>query len=113
MEQQLEILTLPRRPRIVFGASLVRRLARRAEVLTGLSAGELLQPNRSRTHSFTRFAVMMVAGENGLGPCKIGHNLGVDHTSVIHGAKRAAQIIEQDEDFAELVRLLRVEASRG
>lgn len=111
-EQQLEIAELPIQPRIQFGLSLVRRLLRRAEQLTGLPKGDLALRNHARTHCWARFAVMKVAHEHGRGASLIGKCIGLDHSSVIHGLKRAGQLEHCDSDFSDLLTLLRREVAQ-
>lgn len=94
----------------VFGRSLVRRLVMRASIWTGISQAELLSPGRKRDTSWTRFAIARVAQESGRSLWQIAGVFGQDHSSVLHGIERSREIEKVDPDFAELLRLLRIEA---
>jgi chromosomal replication initiation ATPase DnaA len=80
---------------------------RRAEALTGLRKGDLLRPCRNRTHAWARFAVMKVANDAGRRVTRISEILGLDHSSVTYGIKRAAELEQRHCSFAELVRQLK------
>lgn len=99
-------------PPVVFGRALIRRLAMRASLLTGIPQAEITGPGRSRDTAWTRFAIAAVAKENGKSLWQIATVFGQDHTSVLHGIGRAAILAEQDAEFAELLRLLRAEAAQ-
>lgn len=103
----------PSEPAIVFGRALILDLVRRASELTGISLDELRGPRGIRNIAHTRFAVMKVARERGKSLPQIGRILGHrDHTSIMHGIRRAVELEAADPDFAELVRRLREEAGR-
>lgn len=110
MAEQLEIAELPMQPRIQFGRALIMRLVLRAERATGIDPGLIVKPCRERTVAYARFAVMKAAAEGGLHKSRIGRLLGMDHSSVCHGIKRAEWLEDHDEDFRTLVMLLRIEA---
>ena len=63
-------------PRIAFGRALIHRLAARAAELTGIPLADLLGNVWTRPVAWTRFAVMLVARENGKSTTQIGHVLG-------------------------------------
>lgn len=100
-------------PRIVFGRALVLRLAEKASALTRVPITDLLGDCRQKQVAWTRFAVMAVAREQGKTYGQIARVLGgLDHTSVLHGVRRAVQLAAEDPDFARLLALLRIEAEQ-
>lgn len=109
---QLQLLNVPPRPRVPIGQALIHILAERAEALTGLEPGSLYRQRRARDTSWVRFAVMKVAVEAGRSTSVIGRVLRMDHTSVIHGVRRASQIEQESAEFAELLKLLRRETAQ-
>ena len=72
----------------------------------GLRPSELLSRSREKRLSRGRFAIMWAARE--LMPSlysfeRIGESLGgLDHTSVLHGRRRAVQLRESDAEFRQL-----------
>lgn len=106
--------TTHRPSRIIFGRALVARLVHRAAELTGIGVDELKNTRRrTREVSFTRFAIMRVARENGHTLTMIGRALGgFDHTSIINGLNRCCSLEIEQPDFAELIDMLRQEAGR-
>ena len=101
---------LSERTSFVFGRSLIRRLVVRASAWTGITEAELLGIGRKRDTSWTRFAIARVAHESGRSLWQIAGVFGQDHSRVLHGIQRSHVIEKQDADFAELLRLLRIEA---
>lgn len=98
---------------IVFGRGTVMRLIDRASELTRIPVAELLGARRHTDIVWTRWAIMAVAREAGTSLASIGRALrGMDHTSVIHGIRRAAEVAKQDPDFAKLLELLRAEVAQ-
>lgn len=105
---------LPEQPRIIFGRALVHRLVDRAAKLTAIPAEDIFGFDKTAETAITRFAVMAVAKEAGKSFPQIGKLFGGrDHTSVIHACRRATDLEQTDEDFAELIGLLRQEARNG
>jgi chromosomal replication initiator protein len=105
---------LREQPRIIFGRALVHRLVDRASKLTAIPAEDIFGFDKTAETSMTRFAVMAVAKEAGKSFPQIGKLFGGrDHTSIIHACKRAIEFEAGDEDFAELISLLRQEARNG
>lgn len=98
---------------IIFGRAIIRRLIRKASELTAIPEEEIVGKGKVRDVAWTRFAIFVVAREHGKSLWQIGAAFGhMDHTSVKHGLTRAVVIAEQEPDFAELIRLLRLEARR-
>lgn len=81
--------------------------ARRA--LLAIAAAERLDPDalrgRSRkyTHTVPRFAVWLVMREAGWAYARIAEYFGADHSSVMHGIRRAEGLMADDERYAALV----------
>lgn len=110
---QLQLLKAPQRPPIAIGAVTIHRLVERASELTGFKPSELYSPCRQRELSWSRFMVMRVAHERGRSLLTIARALGgMDHTSVLHGIRRAPGIAAEHPEFAELLQALRKEATR-
>lgn len=115
MSGDIAILNQPRRQTIVFGRALIRRLVDLASELTGIPVDELVGPNRVRLRdaAWTRFAVATVAHENGKSMWQIANAFGQrDHSTIMHGIGRSSILSGEDPDFAELLRLLRIEAAK-
>lgn len=75
--------------------------------LTGVSLHELTGPGRLGYVCRARFALMRVASKKGYSTPQIGRALGGrDHTTILHGLKRAAELSAADREFAGLVRQL-------
>ncbi len=110
---QLQLLNAPQRPRIALGTATIHRLVERAAQLTGLEISDLYSPCRQRHLSWVRFMVMLVANECGRSTTTIARGLGgLDHTSVMHGIKRAPSIADENPEYAELLKLLRREGKK-
>lgn len=54
----------------------------------------ILGPSRKRPVSFARFSIYVLLRERGWTTTQVADALGVDHSSVIHGTKRAADMDE-------------------
>lgn len=91
----------------------ITRLAREAACLSGLPLGELLGQRRGKDVARVRFAVMLVARDLNYSLTDIGRRLGGrDHTTALHGVKRAGELLEgEDVTFAHLVASLRKAAT--
>ena len=87
----------------------ITRLAREAACLSGLPLGVLLGQRRGKDVARVRFAVMLVARDLNYSLPDIGRRLGGrDHTTVLHGVRRAVELLEgEDVTFAHLVASLR------
>lgn len=67
------------------------------EAVAGLPTGSIMRPNRQRNISWHRQLVCLLALElNAMPLTDIGRALGIDHTTVIHGGKRARERVEND-----------------
>lgn len=97
----------PASVRPVFSA--VEAVKRRAAELAGVALPVLLGPQRNRRVARARWAVMIVLQDDaGMSLPQIGRTLGDrDHTTVLHGVREGAGLIETDADFAQAVRALR------
>lgn len=103
----------PGNPPLIFGRAIIRRLIRKASELTAIPEEEITGKGRVRDAAWTRFAIALVAKEQGKSLWQIGAAFGhTDHTSAKHAVERAVVIAQQDSDFAELLRQLRLEARR-
>ena len=87
----------------------ITRLVREAARLSHLSLAALLSSRRDRDVARVRFAVMLVARDLNYSLPDIGRRLGGrDHTTVLHGVRRAVELLEgEDVTFAHLVASLR------
>ena len=83
------------------------RLSLAADVLY-VSYGELIGDTRQTFVAYRRFLLMLYFREHdGCSYPRIGNILGGrDHSTAMHGVKRARQIIEADGDMAALYRRL-------
>lgn len=100
--------TVPSAPdaRPVFVA--VDTVVKRAAWRTGATVAALRGPGRVRRLARARWAVMVVLSDGGLSLTRIGGALGGrDHSTVIHGLRRAEELMPNDTAFAGLVAHLR------
>lgn len=96
--------------RVIFGGALVRNLVDCASRVTVVSAREITGSGRSRDMVWTRWAISLIARENGRTLHQIADVLNKDHTTILHGIARAKEL--QDPEFDRLLELLREEAGR-
>jgi hypothetical protein len=90
----------------------ILHLCRVAARETGLVEREIMSRRRYRRIAWPRFAVMLVAHEGGCSYPRIAQRLGMkDHTSVMHGCRRAVEIEAAEPSFAALMTTLRQEIS--
>lgn len=94
----------------MFGAeqrSIIEKLGSHAAAIVGLDQDAIRQRTRSREYSWTRFAVMNEARRRGCTYPAIARIMGIDHTSVMHGVRRADEIAAVDADMCDLLAALR------
>lgn len=83
-----------------FGHAIVRRAAE----MHKLPVAELIGPSRNRYYAEARFAVMLALRQRGLSTTRIGYLLGDrDHSSVIHGCRRAKAMCDAEPGYADIV----------
>lgn len=80
------------------------RAAARASCMT---VEYLRGPKRNRRVMRTRFALYWVLRERGASFAQIGMWMSRDHSTVIYGQRRAADLIERDPSFREFCQTLR------
>lgn len=85
----------------------LKRLAIKAAELAEIGVGDIYGPCRSRDVAWTRFAVMNEAHRRGYSLTRIGDALGRDHTSVMHGVRRADELSAHDADMCDMLAALR------
>lgn len=85
----------------------LRRLAIKAAELAEIGVGDIYGPSRSRDIAWTRFAVMSEAQRRGYSLSRIGDALGRDHTSIMHGIRRAQELSGTDADMRDMLDALR------
>ncbi len=91
----------------------IERVIRTVSQRLGLSIRELRGPRRARPLAHARHLVAYLAHEyaNFSLPA-IGRALGGrDHTTILHSVRKAASLLREDRNFAELVRAIRRELS--
>lgn len=111
MRQHLSLVTDDTAPApIRFGSALVRSLIECASRNTGLLPREITGWGRSRDLVWIRWAIALVAREQGRSLPQIGGCLNRDHTTILHGLRACRGV--NDRDFEELVRRLRDEVDR-
>lgn len=83
-----------------FGHAIVRRAAE----MHRIPVAELIGPSRSRFFCEARFATMLALRRRGLSTTRIGRLLGNrDHSSVVHGCRRAEAISAAEPGYADIV----------
>lgn len=91
---------------------LIRDLAILAAHESGIPPAAMFGRTRRRLVARARFAVMKAARERGRSYGLIAHQLRMgDHTSIIHGCRRAEELEQSHPDFAALLVRLRGEAT--
>jgi chromosomal replication initiation ATPase DnaA len=84
--------------------SLVQNLVREVERLEHIPANHIFSKSRRRELAEARWAIMLVAQSRGCSCPSIAKSLNRDdHTTVIHGLRRAADLRSRDPGFAALV----------
>ncbi len=79
-------------------------ILKRAAEMHKLPVAELIGPCRSRYYVEARFAAMAALRNRGMSTTRIGRLLGNrDHSSVIHGCKRAAQMAAAEPGYADII----------
>lgn len=87
---------------------LIRSLALAAAKEAGVSANDMFLKRAARCHARPRFAVMKVAREHGRPYALVARHLNLrNHTSIIHGVRRADELERIDPVFAALLGNLR------
>ena len=74
--------------------------------LFGTTPRDILQPSKHQAHVDARWAVMKALSFRGSSRSSIGRLLGKDHSTVIHGIRRAEQVMAVDYAFADKVATL-------
>lgn len=97
IRQRLRDIAEPGRP--------ILSIVHRAAEVTGIAADVLLSPSRDAPVCWVRFAIMLAACRTA-SQARVGRAIGRDHTSVIHGVKRARELVQTDPAFAMLVDVL-------
>lgn len=82
-----------------FGYATIRRAAQ----MFNLPVSEIVGPSRPRYYCEARFAIMLALRRRGMSTLAIGRLLNRDHSVVVHGLKRAAQIIANDPGYGLIV----------
>lgn len=100
--------TVPACKRLIFGSALVRRLIDCASRNTGIPPEHITSSWRDRDLVWIRWAIFLVARERGRTLPLIADCFGKDHTTIIHGLRRAAKLT--DSEFLRLVDILRRES---
>lgn len=72
--------------------ALVERVVRAVSAESGVSVTKILSKTRRADVCLARFAVMFALREKGLTLPAIGRALGRDHSTVLHGLNRAAEL---------------------
>lgn len=89
-------------------AAPVRDIVNFAALLSGLRAQDIRGPSRLATFVRVRWAVYLVARENGHAYTHIGRCIGNrDHTTIINGVEKAPRYAAADPLFAQFVSELR------
>jgi len=91
-------------------AQPIRNVIRAASAISGIPESELLDDNRAAHLSWVRFAIM-AACQRYASYSAIGRVMGRDHSTIIHGVKRALTLGKSDPAFATFVSML--EAANG
>lgn len=80
----------------------IRSLVMRAAEITGYPPATIVSPIRSGSVVLVRFAVIRTARRAGYSSPQIGKVINRDHSSIIHGEKRAEGLMQTCPSFATL-----------
>lgn len=84
------------------GSGPLTQLTARVSAMSGYTEASLLGPGRERDLCWSRFGLMYAMKEGaGCSLSEIGRFMNRDHTTVIHGIKRAKLLRETDDIFRE------------
>jgi len=97
-------MEIPRRARVADVLAV-------ASYLWVLPAAQIRGEQRNRRYLAPRFAVCLVSSEQGHSYPMIGRVMGRDHSSVIHAARRAREMMARDPQYAHMVERLRLLSS--
>lgn len=89
----------------------VREVLAHASDTTLIPMADLVGKSRFREHCYARFAICMVANENGRSLSEIGRVLNRDHTTVLHAVRQGKELEARGGNFAALVRNVRLRAT--
>lgn len=67
---------------------------------------DILGPARFAFVIKPRFAVFMALHKRGMSSCQIGRHMNRDHSSVLHGVRRAQYMMSKNEEYREKVERL-------
>ncbi len=79
---------------------LIRDCIEAASRAFNVSTMDIARQDRSLRTAHPRFAAMYMARRWGFTFPRIGQVMGRDHSTVMHGARRACQLATGDEDYA-------------
>lgn len=85
----------------------ISTLADQAASLVGIDPKDVWRQTHQREYAWTRFAIMSEARRRGITYSRIARELRMDHTSIIHGVRRADEIAAVDTDMCDLLAALR------
>ena len=79
---------------------MIRDCIKAASLAFCVPVADILRRDRSHRASHPRFAAMKIASDAGFPARRIGRIMKRDHTTVLHGRRRAVEVARADEDFA-------------
>ncbi len=79
---------------------LIRDCIQAASRAFNVGSPEMARRDQSHRVAHARFAAMYLARRWGFTFPRIGQVMGRDHSTVMHGARRACQLAAGDEDYA-------------
>lgn len=82
---------------------LMRRVIDAAAQNSGIRAADILGPCREREIAHLRFAVWLALHTRGFGYAPIARRFGRDHSSIMHGVKRAREIAAGNPAYAAFI----------
>lgn len=86
----------------------MKDIVKKASEATKIPVEVIIGPSRKKKLAQIRHAIYFVCREQGYSFPRIGAAVGGrDHTTIIHGVKQAAILIERNKDFGDLIRVLR------
>lgn len=78
-----------------------------ASIAFGIPEAAILSPRRTKRVVLARFAAWALVRDEGATIAEIGHEFNRDHTSILNGLRRAAEIGAESSGFSEACRFAR------
>lgn len=89
----------------------VREMVMIAAAVFNTTYADVMSRSRDKYHTRARFAVYLVAKEQGMSFMQLGRRIGRDHSSIMNGYQRALHWIATEPDYAKKIAIVRKAAA--